>query len=157
MMNAPERLTLEWVVKHANMHLVGAEQKWRIVTWRNLAYIRISGVWTGLQAQEYVGRISGIPMILDRAYDKLYLLLEINRMKFKPEEAFQYLHTNWLQVLDQDNIAVAIIERNGARRQLWRSLHAVVGRRDRVKIFATANQALAWVRAGLAAPDQVHE
>jgi len=157
MMDAPERLTLDWVVEHANMHLVGADQKWRIVTWRKLAYIRITGVWTATEAQEYVGRISGIPMILDQAYDKTYLVLEINRMKFKPEEAFQYLHVNWLKVLEQEKLAVAIVERDGARRQLWRALHAVVGKRDRVKLFATANQALAWVRAGLSAGEPVHE
>jgi hypothetical protein len=156
-MDAPEKLALDWVVQHANMHLIGADQKWRIVTWRNLAYVRISGVWTGIQAQEYVSRISGIPMVLDQVYDKTYLVLEINRMKFKPEEAFQYLHTEWLQILDQDNLAVAIVERNAARRQLWQALHAVVGKLNRVKFFSTANQALAWVRAESAGRARIHE
>jgi len=151
-MDVPERLTVDWMLKHATMRLVGADGKWQITAWRNVVFFKISGRWPASEAQEYVRRISSIPSILEQEYETVYLLFEVGKMKFKPQEATQYIHTEWLKLLEEPSRVIALIDPNPARLQLWKSVHTIAGKRYRIQFFAAPAEALAWVREELLAP-----
>jgi hypothetical protein len=149
-MNLPEKLTFAWLRQHAQVHLVGAEDRWRITAWNNVVCLKIRGRWTPEQTGEYVDDISGITGMLGRKWAKTYLIFDVSEMEFRREDAHLYMRSNWLKVIDREDLSVCIVEEKGMRRLLWHSLYTLVGKRNRVRIAAAAGEALAWVQAELA-------
>jgi hypothetical protein len=149
-MNLPEKLTFAWLCQHAQLHLVSAEDKWTITAWKNVVCLKIRGGWTPEEAEEYVHHFAGLPGMLECRWDKIYLVFDISDMRFRRQDAHLYLRSNWLETIDRKELAVCIVEKKRMRRLLWHSLYTLVGKRNRVKLVAATDEALAWVHAELA-------
>jgi hypothetical protein len=142
----PEKLNLEWFKKNAQIKLVGTGFRWVVHAWRNIIFLNISKEWIPEEMDEYVNRLSSLPAILSKAWNKIFLMFDLSRMEFKIEDAFQYLRANWLKILDSEEIEVCIIEESNMRRILLQSLYKIVGKLDKIKVFRDCDEAFGWVR-----------
>lgn len=97
----------------------------------------------------YVDRLSGLPAMLSNKWDKIFLVFDLSRMRFKKEDAFRYMRSNWLRFLDREDMKVCIVEENKMRRILLRSVYMIVGKLHKIKIFSDCNEAFGWVREAI--------
>jgi len=145
----PEKLSLEWLKNHSQVQFGGEGLRWTLLAWSNVIYIQINDNWKPEEMDSYVDNLSGLPDMLpklSKKWDKIYLLFDMSRMKFKREDASRYLRSNWLEFLNREDMKVCIVEENGMRRVLLRSLYRIIGRLDRIKLFSDCDEAFGWVR-----------
>jgi hypothetical protein len=148
-MNIPEQFTLQWLHDHAQQHLVGASGKWTVTAWNNVVFLKISKLWTPEESDEYVDHLSGIPRILKEKWERVYFIFDISAMVFKPEDLHLYMRAKWLRTLDHEDQSFCLVEANRMRRVLMRSMYTLLGKRNRIQIFASTEEALEWVRVEL--------
>ena len=146
----PEKLTLDWIEKHSHIHLKGDRLRWTITAWRNVIFLKINQDWTPDEITGYVDLLSELPSILSDQWPRIYFVFDLSRMGFRKEDAHLYLRTNWLQLLDRENMRVCIVEESRMRRLIWRSLYKGIGKLDRIELFAGCDEAFEWVREQLA-------
>ena len=152
-MNIPKRLTLSWLHDQAQQHLVGADGKWTVTAWNNVVYLKISKDWSPEEGDEYVGHLSGIPRVLNEKWAKAFFVFDISEMVFKPEDLHLYMRSKWFEFLDHEELSICLVEAKRTRRLLLSSMYTLLGKRNLVRIFASPDEALEWVRAELSAAD----
>jgi hypothetical protein len=145
----PQRFTLQWLHDHAQQYLVGANSKWTVTAWNNVVFLKISKNWTPDEGEEYVGKLSGIPRILGEDWSKVFFIFDISEMVFKPEDLHLYMRSKWLEVLEHEGMSICLVETKKMRRMLLSSMYKLLGKRNRIQIFASPDEALEWVRVEL--------
>jgi hypothetical protein len=148
-MKVSENITLRWLHDHAQQHYVGADGKWTVTAWNNVVFLKISKNWTPEEGEEYVGYLSGIPRILNQKWERIYFIFDISEMVFKPEDLHLYMRSKWLETLEHEELSVCLVESKKMRRMLMSSMYKLLGKRDRIHIFASPERALEWVRVEL--------
>jgi hypothetical protein len=145
----PDKPTLLWLEDHADQRLFGASGKWEITAWTNVVYLKIRESWSPEDGEVYIDRLSGIPKVTGEQWERIFFIFDISDMAFKPEELHLYMRSKWLEVLDDEVIVVCLVEAKRMRRLLLHSMYTVLGKRSRVKILASPDEALEWVRTEL--------
>ena len=145
----PEKLSLEWIENHSHIRLVGANRRWIVQAWRNVIFLKISEVWTPADTDDYVNRLSTLPGILSKVWDTIFLVFDLTCMKFRAEDAFRYLHANWLKFLDRQEMKVCIVDESNIRRIALQSLYTLVGKINKIRIFRDCDEAFEWVREAI--------
>jgi hypothetical protein len=148
----PEKLTLEWIEKHSLIRLVGNDNRWTITAWRNVIFLKISEKWIPDEMDGYVDRLAELPEILTKQWDRILFVFDLSLMKFRKEDAFHYLRSNWLEFLDRDDVRVCMVEENKMRRLIWRSLYTFIRKLDKIRLFADCDDAFDWVRGEIVSP-----
>jgi hypothetical protein len=134
---------------HAQQHLVGGNGKWTVTAWNNVVFLKISKNWTPEEGDEYVSYLSGIPRILSDTWHRVFFIFDISDMVFKPEELHLYMRSKWLEILNYEDLSVCLVETKKMRRMLMRSMYTLLGKRSQIKILASPDEALEWVRMEL--------
>jgi hypothetical protein len=142
----PEKLTLEWINKRSHIRLVGNDHRWTITAWRNIVFLKISENWTPDEIDSYVERLSELPAILTRQWDRIFFVFEFSHMKLSREDSIEYLRSNWLNFLSREDVRVCIIDESNMRRLMWQSMYTFVRKLDRIQLFAGCDDAFGWVR-----------
>ena len=142
----PEKLTLKWIDDHSHMRLTGTGLRWTVTAWRNIILLKISGEWPADEVEDYVNRLSTLPTILQKKWDRIFFVFDLSPMKFKKEEMFRYLRPNLLAFHDREDVRICVVEENRMRRLLLRSLYTLAGRIDKLNLFADSDGAFSWVR-----------
>jgi hypothetical protein len=151
MTGLPERPTLQWLQDRAQQNLIGANNRWAITVWNNVVYLKISESWTPQEGDQYVDPLAGIPGMLGEAWGRVFFIFDISNMAFKPEDLHLYVRAKWLEVLDHEEMSVCLVEAKRVRRLLLHSVYNLLGKRSRVKIMASPDEALQWVQRELMA------
>ena len=145
-MDLPKHLTLEWLLDHADQHLFGPDSRWNLVTWNRVVFVKVSHPWSTEPIREYVAYTSGIRRVVRAEKERVFVVFDTTEMEPREADARQYLPPSWVRLLEEGNLAVCIVDERPARRDFWLELHTLVGKRYRVRIFASVNEALGWVR-----------
>jgi hypothetical protein len=141
----PEKLTLQWVESHSYIRLIGADHRWIVLVWRNVIFLRISDVWTPEDTDDYINRLSALPNILSGEWDTIFFVFDLTRMKFRVEDTVRYLRANWIKFLDNEDMKVCIVDKSKIRRIALQSLHTLIGKLDKIRIFRDCSEAFKWV------------
>jgi len=142
----PEELNVEWVRKHAHIHLTGKDKLWSIMTCRNIVLLQIRNYWTPENIREYMNHISGLPLLLLEEWKRIFLIFDVTRMNLALRDARKFLKLDWLRFLDWDHMITCVVQQSSFKRFLWRRLLRQIGKLNRVRIFPDCDLALAWIR-----------
>ena len=141
----PVRLSLEWVKKHAHVHLVGENQLWTITACRNIVLLKIQNHWTPEKIEEYLQYMSEIPSILLEEWSRIFLIFDVTHMDFAIREAPRFLKSDWLTFIDRNDMTTCVVQGKTFRRFLWRQLLRRIGKLNRAKLFPDCDRALTWI------------
>jgi hypothetical protein len=142
----PEKLTLAWIEMHSHIHLKGDGLRWTLTAWRNVVFLKINEDWTPDEINGYVDLLSDLPSILSEQWARIYFVFDLSQMGFPEEDAHLYLRTNWLELLDRENMRVGVVEESRMRRLMWISLYKGFAKLDRIQLFSGCDEAFEWVR-----------
>jgi hypothetical protein len=142
----PKELTIELVNKQAHIRLVGKNQLWTIVAYRNIILLKIQNRWTAENIKEYMKHISGLPSLLLEEWNKIFLVFDVTLMDFAIRDAPRFLKSDWLRFMDRDDMITCVVQKNKFNRFLWRQLLRQIGKLNRVRLFSDCDRALAWIR-----------
>ncbi len=143
----PADLNLEWIRKHAHIKLVGKDLLWSITACRNIIILKIQKHWTPKNIKEYMDHISGLPSLLLKKWNKIFLIFDVTLMEFDIKDAPRFLRLNWLKFLDREDMTTCVVQRKKLNRFLWRRLLRKIGRSEKVKVYPDCDTALNSVRS----------
>lgn len=142
----PEELNLEWVRKHAHIHLIGKDLRWSITACRNIIILKIQKHWTTRHIKEYLDHISGLTSLLLENWNRIFLIFDVILMEFTIKEAQCFLQLNRLRVLDREDMIICIVAKKELIRLLWKRLLSQIGKLNRIRVFSDCDAALTWIR-----------
>jgi hypothetical protein len=142
----PKKLTIKWINDHSHIRLTGTGMKWIATAWRNIIFLKISQEWAPEEVEDYVNRLSVLPAILTKQWDRIFFVFDLSRMKFKIDNTFRYLRPNLIELHDREDMEICVVLESKIRRLLFRSMYTVIGKLDKLNLFADCDEAFSWVR-----------
>jgi hypothetical protein len=151
MAEIPDNLTREFLLKNREYDIGSPFHHWRALPWKQVVLLEVSGTWELSDCPYYMKEIWDIFSERREHYEKVYLLINANAMDIQSEGFRQYLKESWGHLLDREDLVICLIEEKAMKRAIWSSIYRLIGKRDRIKIFAGYEGAFVWLTQRLRA------
>jgi len=151
MAEIPEHLTHEFLIKNREYDIGSPFHHWRAFPWKQIVLLEVGRTWELEDCPYYMKEIWDIFSERRERYEKVYFLISANKMNIQTEGFRQYLKESWDHLLEREDLVICLIEEKAMKRAIWSSIYRLIGKRDRIRIFAGYEPAFTWLTRRLRA------
>jgi RimJ/RimL family protein N-acetyltransferase len=153
----PEKLTSQFIVQNVEYSLKSHSKNWKILVWRQIVLLYVSGVWDPELYPYHFSDFWDIFCERKQRWDRVYFIVDANNMPIQSEEFRNYVKTNWLHLIDRGDFQLCIVEQKAMKRAIWGSIHRLLGVQTKIRLFKNHDQAFTWMKSILLAEQLMKE
>lgn len=132
-------------MENADFHDLSMDHKCALWTWKNIVFIKATGIWSIEESHSYINRFWDMFTSLKKNWNTIYFLIDTNYMEIQSESFRRYMKEEWGRLADQEELSICIIENKDMKRLIWMSIHQLLGIADKIQLFKDHRQAFLWL------------